>query len=482
MSTYSRGDTNFTGQLKVLLNKIYGRSPLKDSVLERAITYYDLSAFIQKKLDALAQNIAELKSKPDNKSAAKIIRLEGEQKEYHQELTFESHERFQHLQAICLEILELSEGENLAETNRKSAQLLGSIQLLCPTEGKKVSITNECSKPLYKGVLALRLLDQLCLEKLLPNSYIDQAIESASNSAYANLFIENKVLYQQFVDRVKIPVLMAALLQDIGNYHPEAQKIITGQDGQQDCFRTLSVEERKALLQINYRETVKYLINGIGANMYTGNSKVEREEFKKQENSKLLFIKHLLKSSVQPKLGLGNLLKIPQIYTSIILSTKEGYNYKLLPKVYQALYQNAERGICRKDIVDLLYKITGTFPQGYGVAYIPSDIEGNVHYEYAIVTQLYPENPEEPICRSATRNLTFVGYGHDIVVKKSNNLYYVETAKLFSKISKERLNEILELLSSNYHERQSLDLLPRCWQPTEYFSMKNNQKLWNRSR
>jgi len=82
----------------------------------------------------------------------------------------------------------------------------------------------------------------------------------------------------------------------------------------------------------------------------------------------------------------------------------------------------------------------------------------------------------------ATRSLTFIGYGHDLVVKKTSNLYFVETAKAFSSISKERLNEILELLSSNYLERKKLDLLPRCWQPGEYFSMKTNQKLWNRSR
>lgn len=482
MSTYSKGDTNFTGQLKILLGKIYGRSPLKDSVLERAIAYYDLREFIQEKLDELARNIAELKKKADDKSSIRIIKLEREQREYHQELAFERHERFQHLHTICLEILELSEGENFDDTNRKSAQVLGTIQLLSPTEGKKIATTNEVSKPLYKGILTLRLLDQLCLNKLMPNSYIDQILKNEEFSAYVNLATENKETYQKFVELVKIPVLMAALLQDIGNYHPEAQKIMLGSDGKKDGFRTLDVEERKALLQINYRETVKYLVDGVGAAMYIGNSKVDRDKFNKKENNKLQFIKYLLKSSVQPKLGLGNLLKIPQIYTSIILSTKESYNYKLLPKVYQALYQNAERGICRKDIVDLLYKITGAFPQGYGVTYIPSDIDENVRYEYGVVTQLYPENPEEPICRSATRNLTFIGHGHDMLIKRSCNLYYVETAKKFSTISKERLNEILELLSSNYQERQSLDLLPRCWQPTEYFSMKNNQKLWNRPR
>jgi hypothetical protein len=481
MSKYSKGDTNFTGQVKILLNKIYGRSPLKNSVLERAIGYYDLSDFIQGKLDKLAQNIHELQSKADGKSAARIDKLERERKDYSRELSFEKHERFKHLRAICLEILELSEGENFSETNRKSAQLLGTIQLLSPTEGKKVAIANELSKPLYKGILTLRLLDQLCLKKLVPNSYIDKALQDSGSVAFLNLALENNAAYVDFVELVKIPVLMAAILQDIGNYHPEANKIMFGEDGEKDCFRTLQVEERKALLQINYRETIKYLIDGIGADMYQGNSKDDRDKFVKRENNKLLFIKSLLKGSIQPKLGLGNLLKIPQIYTSIILSTKDSHNYKLLPKVYQALFQNAARGICRKDIVDLLYKITGDFPQGYGVTYIPNDVDENVRYEYGVVTQLYPENPEEPICRTATRNLTFIGHGHDMVIKKSSNLYHVETAKKFSMISKERLNEILELLSSNYQERQSLDLLPRCWHPTEYFSLKNNQKLWIRS-
>jgi hypothetical protein len=482
MSTYSKGDTNFTGQVKTLLSKIYGTSPLKDSVLDRAITYYDLRDFTQLKLDSFVRNITDLKAKPDDKSANRIIKLEREQKEYHRELAFERNERFKHLHDICLEILELSEGENVAETNRKSAKLLGTIQLLSPTEGKKVAIVNETNKPLYKGILALRLLDELCLKKLLPNSYIDQLLQQLGSVSYVNLAIENNELYQNFIDRVKIPVLMAAIIQDIGNYHPEAKKIILGKNSQYDHFRSLDVDERKALLQVNYRETVKYLVDGIGSTMYLGNSKAEREQFNKTEANKLLFIKYLLKGSVQPKLGLGNLLKVPQIYASIVLSTKESYNYKLLPKVYQALYQNAERGVCRKDIVDLLYKITGAFPQGYGITYIPNDSDDNVRYEYGVVTQLYPENADEPICRSATRNLAFIGYGHDMVINKNCNLYYVDTAKKFSLISKERLNEILELLSSNYQERQSLDLLPRCWQPTEYFSIKNHQKLWNRSR
>jgi hypothetical protein len=275
---------------------------------------------------------------------------------------------------------------------------------------------------------------------------------------------------------------MAAILQDIGHYHPNAQKIIHGVDGKLDCFRTLEREERKALLQINYRETIKYLLNGIGVVNYLGDSVAERETFNSTQTRTLRFVKQLLMSSFQPKLGVGNILKIPQIYTGIVLSTKKNYNYKLLPRVYQVLYKNAALGRCSRQVVDALYQITGDFPQGFGVIYIPNDVDRDVRYEYAIVTQLYPEKLNEPKCRITSRQLTFIGHGHDLVVTKSNNLYFVETAQEFSNISKARLDEILPLLSSNYLERKELDLLPRCWQPGEYFLSIGNQKLWSRAR
>ena len=482
MSKHLTGDTNFTAKVKILLSKIYGRSTLKDSVLERAITYYELEQSSHQKLEKLNQDIVRLAKINDDRSKAKLDNLECEQRDSLQELRLESNSRAQHLQLICRDIIELCEGETSAETNKKSAELLGTIQLISPTEGSKVAFANERNKPLYRGVLVLRLLDQICLKTLSSGAYLAKELSKISDYNYKELRTENEAAYLEFVDHVKIPMLMAAILQDIGNYHPDAQKIMHGVDGKKSMFRALTVEERKTLLQINYRETIKYLINGIGVVIYVGNSKEERDTFNKVETNKLRFVKQLLKSSIQPKLGVGNLLKIPQIYTAIVLSTKDNYNYKLLPKVYQALYQNAERGNCCRSVVDSLYQITGDFPQGFGVIYIPNDNDQDARYEYAIVTQLYPDVPNEPICRIATRQLTFIGHGHDLVVKKTNNLYFVETAREFSSINKERLNEILELLSSNYLERKELDLLPRCWQPEEFFTKKVNQKLWNRIR
>ncbi|MEW6990687.1 hypothetical protein AADZ91_08340 [Colwelliaceae bacterium 6441] len=486
MSKKPASDTHFTAQVKTLLNKIYGRSILKDSMLERAISYYDSQPFNTNKLDKYKQRLTELTTnKNDEKVKSQIDKVEREYREFKQELKDESNERHKHLSVICKDIIELSEGSNYGESNRKSAQLLGTIQLLSPTEGKKVPEVNECNKPLYKAVLCLRLLDKLCIDKasVIDETQLKSFLGDENFDQYKILQAKDSDMYQAFIDHVKIPVVMAALLQDIGHFHQDAQTIVTGDDGKLDPHRTLLVDERKTLLQINYRETIKYLVEGIGAPSYIGNSKKDRDKFNIAEHKKLVFIKHLLKSAIAPKQGIGNLLKVPQIYTSIILSTKSSYNYKLLPKVYQALNKNAEKGICSQQIVDALRVITGDFPQGFGVTYIAFDSDGNTgdQYEFAIVNALYPENPERPKCRTATRNLTFIGHGQDTVISLESNLYNTETAQQFATLSKERLNEILELLASNYQERKELDLLPRCWHANDFFSMKDNQKLWNKN-
>jgi len=485
MSKKSASNTYFTTQVKTLLDKIYGRSILKDSFLERAIGYYEFQSFNQDKLDKLTQRITKLKSQKEcDKTKRQLELAESEYRDYKKGLKLESDERHRHLTDICREIIGLAEGATFEETNRKSAQLLGTIQLLSPTEGKRVAEINECHKPLYKAVLCLRLLDRLLIDNgdTTTDSYIKEFLPS-TNTKDNQQGDDNNEYYDSFVENVKIPLIKAALIQDIGNFHPEAQSIVKGDDAKMNPFKALAMVERKKLLQVNYRETIKFLVEGIGTATYIGNSKDERDENKLIEQNKLLFIKRLVKSAISPKQSIGNLIKVPQIYTSIILSTKDSYNYKLLPKVYQALNQNAEKGICSQVVVDALRMITGDFPQGYGITYIPQDSDGRCgdHYEYAIVTRLYPNENSRPICRVATRSLQFICYGHDLEVPLSGNLYHPEAAEQFSRLSKERLNEILVLLASNYTERKKLDLLPRCWHAGEYFSMKDHQNLWNKA-
>ncbi|MDP7591392.1 MAG: hypothetical protein QF552_01580 [Litorilituus sp.] len=445
--------TYFTHQVHVLISKIYGRTKLNDSVLERAIHFFD----------------AQECSDKNNKSMVENSALQDSDKTA----------RTEHLLGICHEIIDLIEGESFEETNRKSAQLLGTIQLISPTEGNKVAINNEQCKALYKAVLSLRLLDRLLLDNKISDANMTRILAEYPETTYKNFSLDAR---KRFNDQVKVPLIMAAILQDIGNYHGQAQAILVGEDKQQNIHRTLEPEQRKKLLQLSYKHTLNYFTDGLGGGSYVGNSRKEREQWVIDEREKHHFIKRLLKGNAKPKQSIGNLLKVPQIYTSIIMSTKENYNYKLLPKVYQVLNKNAELGVCSQRAVDALYQITGMFPQGYGVIYIPEDEIGRWvnSYEYAIVNRLYPLRPEQPLCRVATRKLTFIGYGRNMAVKKQNNLYFPEIAQKIARLSKERLNKILELLVSNYNERKKLDLLPRCWHGNEFFSIKENQKLWNR--
>jgi len=482
-------DSHFVKQIKSLKERVFGRSPIKDSVLDRAIVYYtgiEFSSSRQDKLNTLLEKEQEklaIASKGNLESTKQAIRqVEAQLQELELEKEEARRARLENLVAICSEILSITESTSFAETNRKSAQCLGTIQLLSPSEGKKVAPENEISKPIYRGILSLRLLDELCMSHTITDPYVTKFLEGHDGEKYKSFSVDAPEKHQLFVDFVKMPIMMAAILQDIGNFHPDAQDLLFGKDGQQDPYRILPVEERKNLLQINYRETVRYFVDGLGTRKYVGGSKKERDLFDEREREKIAFIKHILRSSVSPKQGIGNVLKVPQIYCSIIFSTKASYSYKVIPKVYQVLEQNAERGACAQFAVDALYKITGMFPQGFGVTYIPSESDGSPSdsYEYAIVTHLYPEHPEKPECRIATRKLAFIGYGHDITIQIDRNLYFPKTAKSMVNISKERLNEILELLSSNYLERQNLDLIPRCWNTKDYFSLKTNQNLWNK--
>ncbi|PKI17289.1 hypothetical protein [Colwellia sp. 12G3] len=456
MATDSPNQTHYTRQIQHLLAKVYGKSAVKDSLLDRAIGYFEQEEF----------------RPSDEKTSTDESQLEQMQRT----------ERHSCLQSISLTILELAEGDSYAENNRKSAQFLGTIQLLSPTEGKRIATSNEQNKSIYKAVLCLRLLDRLIIDGQVVEPYINKFLTEITPEQYIDFASHDSDGHQRFIEQVKVPLIMAALLQDIGNYHPKAQTMLCGADGKLDAFRTLEVKQRKELLQINYRETLKFLSEGIGMPTFVGNTKAERDKFIVDEQGKFSFIKQLLKTSVNPKNTIGNILKVPQIYTSIILSTKASYNYKLLPQVFQVLNKNAELGACAKSVVDALYQITGMFPQGFGVVYMPLGEFGEQTdcYEYAIVNSLYPDKAEHPHCRMTTRQLTFIGYGQNLKISNNSNLYFTQTAKKLAALSKERLNEILELLSSNSHERKKLDLLPRCWDANEFFSIKTNQNLWNK--
>jgi hypothetical protein len=483
MTLGSIGKSTYSKAVSVLINRIYDATPVADSVYEHAAVYFQQTLAQQTEKTELAQQVMLFEGRQQQVSQRDLALVERnlkqaqtEQQSFTQAREAEASVRMAALKRLCRDILELCQGESVEETNMLSAKLLGTIQLLSPTEGKQISASNQKSKHLYKAILSLRLLDKLLADGELNNAYVQQRVEASKGKKAL------KDEYHPFRDDVQLPLLMAALLQDIGTCHPDAQLILKGPEGKADEFRVLDNDERVALLQISYRESLKYVVQGLGLEKYSGNSKQEREQHLKLEAERQNFVVMLLKNAIKPEHGIGNLLKIPQIYTSVVLSTKSSYAYDTLPKVALVLEKGVEKGIYSKVAVDALLAITGVFPQGFGVTYIPkdSDRQDLDRYEYAIVTGLYPADIRQPICRMVTRNLTYNVSAQGCIISVDNNLYYPPARKKLEKISEERLLEILSKLVSNFEERKNMPLLPKCWHPDEYFSYVKNQNLWNK--
>ncbi|MDP4528907.1 hypothetical protein Q3O59_07690 [Alkalimonas delamerensis] len=478
--------SSYSKAVQTLIHKIYDQTEVQDSLYEQALLYFLDADKLQQQQRAAEQEAFLYRERLQQVTGSDQAKIEQRLQQAEKSLTSMQqgveelrNARLSQLKELCYSILEMVEGADADETNALTAKLLGSIQLLSPTEGKQVARSNQKSKHLYKAVLALRLLDRLLLDQQITNSYV---LKRYQHNEGKELEVTGGRSYQPFRDDVQIPLLMAALIQDIGQQHPDAQRILRGEDGNQDEFRVLDNPERLAMLQTNYKESLKFLTQALGKDRYIGNSKDERDWFERNEQEKLGFMVTLLKNSIKPEQGIGNLLKIPQIYTSVVLSTKHNYSYESLPKVGLVVDKAVEKGMCSKAAADALMQITGIFPQGYGITFIPkdSDRQDLDRYEYAIVTALYPPHPNVPVCRMVTRNLSYQISTMGCTIRVENNLFFPQARKKLEKIKPERLKEILMKLVSNYEERKDMDLIPRCWHPEEYFSYARNQNLWNK--
>ncbi|WP_102797941.1 hypothetical protein [Bowmanella denitrificans] len=473
------GESHYTKSVRNLVKKVHDQSPIKDSLYEQAADYFATANVQKEQLANLKQQLSDSKELKNSRAEKRLKDAQDKLKSFQKNSEESRLQRYKDLQQVCEQILELTDGANKEETARNFARLLGTLLLTTQTEHRKVAAFNQKTKHLYKAVLCLLLLDAMLEDKQISNPYVLQH--------YSNRIQQPKdkddAARCPFRLYVKIPLLMTALLQDIGQYHHDVQAILKGPDGDEDEFRTLEKDERQQMLKLSYQYTVNYLKDGIGCGSYVGNSRQERDQFNETEKDKLKFVMTMIKSSLDPQQSIGNLLKVPQVYSSVVMSTKPGQAYDTLPKATLVLERAAEKDALNAKAVQCFIKVVGHFPQGFGVTYIPKDSDRRDldRYEYAIVNGLYPANPSVPICRSATKNLAFTGFGQDLLISQENNLYYPKARKKLEVMSKERLLEILSKLVSNFEERKELDLIPNSWHPYTFFSYAKHQNLWNKT-
>lgn len=474
------GDNTASSQIRDLLNSIYNANADGTSLYEQAGWYFQGHG--QQELAQLNQRQQEYQRKLDDASKGAAAKLEqklaeAEQalKDLQKQLYQNRVDRLRQLKTIARRVVALIDAETPDEYRLLAARALGTIQLMSPSYGKQIASTNQRHKHLYKALLALLLLQQLLEDKVLKNRYVlGKWLDSQNLSAGSST---------PWLEDVQIPLVMACLLQDIGLQHPQVQQLLRGAEGNEDPYRVLPASERQLLLSLSFEFSQHYLLEGLGLDHYIGNSKTERELFTADEQARQDFVLHLLRSAIAPEDGIGNLLKIPQVYTSVVLPSKQQYSYDSLPKVGPLLKAGVDKGWYPAAIVSSLLKITGYFPQGYGITYIPKDSDKRDldRYEYAIVNSLFPPEPETPVCRPVTRNLTFHNTGGNLLLSAENILYFPPAQQKLERISEDRLREILSKLVSNFEERIAMDLIPKSWHPDEYFLTTKNQNLWNKS-
>ena len=461
----------FLRQLQQLLNTLYQPAQAGDSL------YHSMQRFFQKEL-AQWQKLPELER---NWQQARKQQDPQQVRRERQRYTQLSHQleqqrlaRLEHCMHWSEQLLHLSEGMNHAETLTRSARILGSLQLLVPEQPRRATEVQFSYKLIYKVVLVLRLLEHRLQLQQMPEEW-QQLWQQRSD-------LSQPTSYCPFREQIQLPLIMAIMLQDFGQLHPEAQALLNGPADKLDPLKALSPSAREQFLLISQQAGTDLLELGLGFWPYQGNDKTERTAHMATQLKRQQWIQQMLASGQQPGSGAGNLLKVPQVYTSIVMPGRRGFSYEALPKAALLLKEGVKRQLYSAEWVDQLLRITGLFPQGYGLAFIPSSHTGQPKdkYEFAIVNALYPKHPEMPHCRIVTRNLQYKNSGKDCIIKVEQNLYFRQARKQLEVVPAERLQHILSKLFTDSEQRFLRQLLPRCWQPNDFFAHPAHQNLWNK--
>lgn len=482
-STLEAPESSMLRSLRKLTSMLQGSTHKLVGLKQHCQTFFQQHALQQQSLLALQQateqaqqqlRLATRKTEAQLTSQAQQARQRYQQAE--ERLERERLQRHELFVMLCQQFLALTEGQSRAETIQRSSRLLGSLQLQIPEQGAVSYRLEQKFKPFYKATLALRLLDQLLEQQLVSHPWILE--KQQQRLPYGDKEAE----LCPFRTDVQVPLLMAVFLQDLGQLHPLAQQLMETSPGKLDVMRRFTDEERSQFIDYSQHAAIDFLQHGMAMARYRGNSKVERDALFKREQQKLQLTVELLKQSLVPGQGIGNLLRLPQVYASAVLPGRPRFHYEALPKVALILKNGARAGQYDEQMVDALLRMTGIFPQGFGIAFISKESNGQINerYELAIVNSLYPPNPETPLCRVVTRNQAYRSVGYNCSISIDHNLYFKPARDRFSVIPPERLQEILRKLSADFDPRQVRNMLPRCWHPAEFFTDPKKQNLWNR--
>lgn len=294
--------------------------------------------------------------------------------------------------------------------------------------------SNEKSKPLYIAALSVKLVQKLLedgqiieedIVKFAPKLSLKQVeaqtSEASSTSSTGNKPEQHELTaeeFEPFRKQVLRPIVFAALIHQIGSYSVDADQLYKG-----NRYRLLDEEERKKLINIIYKSSRSYLKYGLGEPDRSLFESIAADDYL-DAVARYDLTDTILTHYVKPQHALGNLLRIPMIYASFLMSTKSRHNYNLIYKAYDIMKSGIEKEVVYEPYTKVFMKMMGCFPLGSGIYFISK--ETNM-VEKGVVVGLNPADPKSAIVKQTTKrqvkyedhSQTQVSYDFNIINPKA---------------------------------------------------------------
>ena len=280
--------------------------------------------------------------------------------------------------------------------DKDASQFITTMMLRAPLPNDHTRCpTNEKNKPLYIAALSACLV-----KRLIKNSGLEAALGSdyITSRFPTKVEIENGVKeYNQeqtevYINEVLTPIITASLIHNIGSYSPDAEAIYQG-----NRYQVLEEEERKVLIKAIHDNTDNYLKYGIGK---PSHADFEEPELYQKAVDKYQLIAAILDGYSQSLDPHGNLLRVPMIYSSFMMSTKQKHDFRVSFKAFEILKGGVEKGVVHKEFGEEFLRMVGRYPLGTGIFFISRETKMP---ERAVVTGLNPPKTSSAIVKQLTR-------------------------------------------------------------------------------
>jgi len=279
-------------------------------------------------------------------------------------------------------------------TDRDASQFIATMMLRAPMPDDRARcVNNEINKPLYIAALSISLLRRLYDKGALENEFIKSLVPDMIQVDGTTEVEYEPGQLARFEKYVLTPIITACLIHNIGSYSKEALSIYKG-----DRYQVFDDKQRKILISAIYEQSKKYLTFGLGDPRISRIHMDEQEHHMDEECFELC--EDILKNYSKADDPDGNLLRIPMIYASFMLSTKQRHDYLISFKGYDILKSGIDNKIIYQPYAEHFLNMVGRYPLGTGIFFYSKETEVP---ERAVVTGLNPPKPTSAIVKQLTR-------------------------------------------------------------------------------